>query len=627
MNLRFSLLLSALVLGSSLSLTHGARAQDAPGTASSSEEEAGRAIYEERCAVCHGGAVERAPALSILRSMTAEDLEYTLTEGVMSVQGSGLTDQQRARVVAYLAADEIRHDPWIEAIRCSADARPVSLSGTVAMENAGAGVTMPRMLTAEEAGLSADDLAGLEVAWAIGFPGVTGFRAGPVIVGSTVFYSAVDTGKLLALDADSGCVKWVYDSPDPLRSSVALAEIDGSGRQALFFADARAQVHAIDGETGENLWTTSGRVDEGVGTITGSVMVHDGVVIVPVSASGVVAGANPGFECCTGRGAVAALDAATGERLWEYVTMKEAEYTGEVNAAGARLQGPSGAPVWSTPSIDPERRRVYVTTGQNTSLPATGTSDAVIALDLDTGEEIWVFQALADDVWNFACTNGGPNCPSEEESVLKDFDFGSSAVLAELPDGGDILLAGQKSGHLWALDPEDGSVVWQQRVGQGSALGGNHWGIAIDEERVYLPISDPISPDPVPGMYAFDIATGTPVWEHRLQPECGGERSERVQGCQRYYGLSAIPLVVDDAVIAGALDGRLHVFDAENGELLFRFDTARPFETLNGVEARGGSIDAHSVAAGAGIVLVASGYGMFSETPGNVLLALRPAAD
>lgn len=629
MNLRSPLSAALVILGFSAIAVAPTSAQDRgrAGTPSSAASDpdarTGQAIYEERCAVCHGGAVERAPALSMLQSMTADDLEFALTQGVMSVQGSSLTEEERARVIEYLAAEEVDHEAWIDDIRCADGPRPVELDGTVAMRTVGVDITAPRRLTAEEAGLTTEELRNLEVAWAIGLPGVTTPRAAPVIVGSTVFYSAVDTGRLLALDAETGCVKWVYESATPLRSSVSLGQIDESGRQALFFGDARAQVHAVDAATGEPIWVESGRVDEDSGIITGSVVAHDGTVIVPLSASGVVAGANPRFECCVGRGAVAALDAGTGERLWEYVTMKEAEYTGEVNSLGVRLRGPSGAPIWSTPTIDPERGRVYVTTGENTSLPATGTSDAVIALDLETGEALWVFQATARDVWSYACPDG-PNCPDPEDSIREDWDFGGSAVLTELPDGRDQLLAGQKSGHLWALNPEDGSVVWQQRVGEGGMLGGNHWGIAIDGERVFLPISDAVSENPVPGMYAFDIATGEPVWQHRIQPDCSGDRADRVPGCRTRIGLSATPLVVDGAVIGAGLDGRIHIFDAATGEILLQLDTARPFETLNGVEARGGAIDSHNIAAGAGHLFVASGYGMFSQMSGNVLLALRP---
>jgi polyvinyl alcohol dehydrogenase (cytochrome) len=159
---------------------------------------------------------------------------------------------------------------------------------------------------------------------------------------------------VLALDTETGCVKWVYDSPTPLRSGISIEDL--GGRQTLYFGDARGQVHAVDARTGAPVWVANARVDEGSGNITGAVVVHDGKVIVPLSASGVSAGANPEFECCVGRGAVTALDAATGERIWSYVTMEEARYTGGVTSVGTRLRGPSGAPIWSTPTIDADAR-------------------------------------------------------------------------------------------------------------------------------------------------------------------------------------------------------------------------------------------------------------------------------
>jgi polyvinyl alcohol dehydrogenase (cytochrome) len=328
------------------------------------------------------------------------------------------------------------------------------------------------------------------------------------------------------------------------------------------------------------------------------------------------------------------LDARTGARLWTYHTMPDAAYTGRKSRTGVRQRGPSGAPIWSTPTIDARRGLVYVTTGQNTSLPATRTSDAVIALDLATGAEKWVFQALANDVWILSCRvpweRSGPNCPSPGDSVLKDFDFGAAALLARRQDGRDILLAGQKSGDLWALDPDTGGRLWNRRFGQGTALGGIHWGLASDGRRVFAAVNDPGFRGPEsaaePGMNAVAIDSGEVVWRQPVQADCSAGRRSRYEDCGSRYGLSAAPLVVDGSVIAGATDGRLYVYDGRTGEVVFQYDTLRDFATINGIAARGGAIDSHSVAAGAGMVFVGSGYGGFRQAPGNVLLAFKPAA-
>ena len=176
----------------------------------------------------------------------------------------------------------------------------------------------------------------------------------------------------------------------------------------------------------------------------------------PVSGSGVITGGNPNYECCENHGAVTALNVRTGEKIWEYHTMPAADYTGMVSATGVKQRGRparrSGPPRQSTRSS-----QIYVTTGENTSHPTTGTSDAVIALDLETGEELWVFQALANDMWNFGCSAGGPNCIILDDTNSVDFDFGGPAILVDVGDR-ELLVAGQKSGDLWALDPTQ--VPW-----------------------------------------------------------------------------------------------------------------------------------------------------------------------
>ncbi len=593
----------------------------------SQSDHPGQQIYQTYCAGCHAGGDSRAASLRTLQSLSAEALEFTLTQGLMSAQGSALSPDQRATLIEYLAATEPGTD-WISNNLCSPEQRNINLS-QIAMPWSGVDLNSSRNLSAGVAGLDKSALANLELAWAIVFPNIAGLRSSPVVTADTLFYPAASTGYVLAIDTDSGCIKWSYDAGAALRASATLSDVQADGQRYLIVTDEQARLHALDPANGELLWQRSGEVDAGVATrLTGAPLAWENRLYVPVSASGVARGADAEHECCDGRGAVMALEISSGDHIWTWVTMPPASYTGAVNSAGARLRGPSGAPIWSNPTLNPKRRLLYVTTGENTSLPATDTSNAIIALDIDSGELRWQFQAVADDVWNMACSgrNPGPNCPSEADSIRKDWDFGGAAVLVTLPDGSDRLLAGQKSGHLWALDPDNGALLWQQRVGEGGALGGNHWGIAVDGGKVILPVSDPNRSDDVSraGLHVFDIATGQPGWELRARPDCDNGRADVVPSCAQRYGFSALPLVVDGATIAGNIDGRLFIVDNSNGQLLFEFDTATTFAGLNGLSGQGGSIDAHSVAAGAGMVFVGSGYERFNQQPGNVLLAFRP---
>lgn len=617
--------LAPLVFVFALAVWPGLQAQQVP-------DHPGQSVYETYCAGCHNGGDPRAVTLQNLQSRTQESLTFALTSGIMSAQGQMLTADQRAAVIDYLSAASAISDAWITDNLCSAQNSQININD-VSLASAGADLRFSRSLSAAQSGLTQENLGKLELAWALGLPGVSGLRSAPVVTRDTVFYPAGTTGKVLALDAATGCIKWTYDAGIALRSSAALGELQSDGRGRLIVTDELARVHAIDPLSGQAIWVVSGEVDAGVATrLTGAPLLFEDRIFVPISASGVARGADPQHECCDGRGAVLALNAETGERLWTYYTMGPAEYTGELNAVGARLRGPSGAPVWSSPSLDVERGHLYITTGENTSLPATGTSNAIIALDIHTGDEKWVFQAIANDVWNMACTgrSPGPNCPSANDSILKDWDFGGAAVLVDLPGGSQLLLAGQKSGHLWAVDPDDGALVWEQRVGEGGTLGGNHWGIAVDGSRVFLPINDPhyasLTDDRInAGVYAFDSASGRPLWEYRSRPDCDNGRDALIETCHEKYGFSAMPLVIDGAFVAPNIDGRLFIFAGETGRIIFEYDTARYFDTVNGVEARGGSIDAHSLAAGAGMVFVGSGYERFRQQAGNVLLAFRPA--
>jgi polyvinyl alcohol dehydrogenase (cytochrome) len=297
---------------------------------------------------------------------------------------------------------------------------------------------------------------------------------------------------------------------------------------------------------------------------------------------------------------------------------------------GQKIWGPSGAPIWNSPSIDAKRGLLYVGTGEATSEPAEPTTDAILAIELATGALRWQFQATANDIFLTGCLNkrDGLNCP--RGGVFLDADFGASTLLVNRPGGHDIVLAGQKSSTLWALNPDTGKVLWSRNFGPGSIVGGIHWGIAFDGTRVFAPVTTSLGrdghpgPGQVAGLYAVDVDTGKEVWSFTPQPDCSGERQQRVKNCAGGLGLSGAPTAIDGAVLAGSVDGFLRAFDAATGKLLFQYDTAHDFETLNGVPGKGGAIDNASIVATNGYVFVNSGYGLFpTQTPGNVFLAFH----
>ncbi len=649
----------------------GAVGAQAPAGGPTGDAHPGAAVYAQACGTCHNNAEQlRAPSLSNLHQLPATQIRFALTEGVMKAQGAGLSAEQKEQVIAWLAASAPpaavaaakaeetgpssaapaqhgagdRQPPakaapaavaanWTEPLMCAADRRGVDLGGKRTLTMAGVTLNNARMLTAAQSGLKTAQLSDLGVAWTLAVPQASGLRVTPVIVGSTLFYAVPQPGMLLALDTQTGCIKWAKPSAAPYRSSPAFGM--AGKRPALFIGDQLGTLRALDPATGEEIWRTDPRHTKEA-TMTGGPMVYGDKIIVPISVLDVARAGDPKYECCKLHGAVSAVDAATGKVLWIAHTMEDAKPLGRKSSAGVEMYGPSGAPIWSTPAIDAKRGLVYAATGENTSPPNTKTSDAIMALDLKTGERKWVFQALERDIWNMSCrgpTNSGPNCffNQGDESVLKDYDFGAGAIVTRKPQGrGDIILAGQKSGHVWALDPDKGgAVLWQKRFGEGTALGGVHWGIASDGQRVFAPISDPGVPadKSAAGLYALNVGTGEVAWSFKATPDCAEGRGAKVSGCTARYGLSAAPLVVDGGVVTGSLDGKVRIFDAATGRVLWTYDTIREFPAAGGgVAGKGGSIDSQSIAAGDGMVFIGSGYGQFNQQAGNVLIAFKPRA-
>jgi polyvinyl alcohol dehydrogenase (cytochrome) len=591
----------------------------------------GQAVYDQACAACHNNPeATRAPAFDTLKAMRYQTILYALNEGKMKVQAASLNSTQKTAVIDFLVGREATSDEWLTKAMCAADRRKVKLDAPASVTGFGFDPKNHRRLTAAQSGLRTADMRQLELAWALGFPKATQMRSQPAIVGQTLFLPVADAQRMFAIDISTQpCVQWVYSHETPLRTSAAFGQLPG-GRKVVVFSDIASKVHMLDAATGELLWMQAVGLYP-LSLTTGTPAIHEGRVYVPISQYEISLGGNDDHECCKTHGAVTALDAVTGKKIWTTHTMEEAKPVRD-RGDGKMIYGPSGAPIWTSPAIDAKRGVLYVGTGEATSEPAAPTTDAILALDLKDGRIRWTFQATENDIFLTGCARnpGGLNCP--KHTVLRDVDFGASVIIAQRANGSDVLLAGQKSGTVWALDPDrGGKLVWRQDFGEGSPLGGIHWGIAYDGTRVFAPINRPYGmkgpPDggsQKPGLHAVRVDTGAVEWSYASQPDCTGQRAEQVKNCATNIGFSGAPTVIDGAVISGSLDGFLHAFDAKTGELLFKFDTARSFDTLNGVSANGGAIDNASIVAANGMLFVNSGYGLFGQMPGNVLLAFKP---
>ncbi len=601
-----------------------APAEELPNAGARGDFAAEAALFEESCADCHTDAgMGRTPGVGLLKTLSPRAIVASLENGVMQAEGADLTRDERVRLAEYLTERAYAAELLPETAFC-ADAgwRAFDPAATLSMGFAG-NLAATGFQDAATAGIRADQVPNLELRWAFAFPDAGEVRTRATAIGDAVLVGG-PFGEVLALDAATGCVRWSFEADAAVRGAV-LAGPGPEGRPAAFFADFRTNVYALDMATGEVLWRY--RVGwHAASNTTGSPALHDGRLFVPISSWEVAIAGDPRYECCTSSGAVAALDARTGDVLWYHRVIPGYPEPAGTNAIGTRLWAPSGAPVWSSPTIDAARGLIYAGTGENYTRPTTPGSDAIIALDIETGELVWSFQATAEDAFNMACTSlrNRQNCPAPPGP---DLDFGMSPMLVERPDGREILVAGQKSGVVWALDPDDaGTVLWSATVGKGGALGGIHWGMATDGHLAYATVSDrdavivDVHPErgPSPGLYALDLMTGEVVWNAPAPEDgCAGKR-------RCFAAWSAAPSAIPGVVFAGGLDGHLRAYAAADGALIWDFDTTEVAETVNGVAGRGGAIDGPGPVVAGGMLFANSGYSMFGQMPGNLLLAFSP---
>lgn len=578
----------------------------------------GEALFQKHCLACHNGGAPKAPHVVMLQVMNPESVLAAMESGAMKSQAAGLESSEKTAIAEYLGGRPLNAEKSKVTNFCPQSQPPDT--STHAIRDWGMGPGNPRSVPESVSGINRDNASSLKLAWAYALPGATRARSQPTVAGGMVFTGSQD-GRVYAIDFESGCTHWVFQADAEVRSAISVRKTDAEQASTLYFGDFNGKVYSLDAADGSVRWTY--QIDDHPDiTITGSPKLHADTLYVPLSSREWATAADPFYPCCTFRGGVVALDRESGELRWKnHVVEGEPRSTGQKTPRGTEILAPSGAPVWNSPSIDEARGLLYVGTGEAYSSPAHGSSDAVVAFDLKTGKRRWVHQALAGDAWNMGCNIAERgNCPQEDGP---DFDIGAATILHRDSDGRERVLAGQKSGEVFALDPgKDGELLWKATVGRGGFYGGVHWGMAVDPDRDVLyaavadtDINDRFSGQRRPGLYALDIKTGKVLWEAPTELACPEGASPMCDP-----GLSAAITATDGVVFAGALDGILRAYDSSTGNVIWEYDTVRPYESVNGVEGHGGAIESDGPVIINGSLLINSGYLWGGRLPGNVLL-------
>ncbi|HEY6443874.1 MAG TPA: PQQ-binding-like beta-propeller repeat protein [Candidatus Acidoferrales bacterium] len=590
----------------------------------------GDILYQQSCAKCHSSpaASNRAPDLKALMKLSPETIYSAITTGAMATAAQQLSAADKQVLASYLGGRPLDLTDAGSAKRmsnhCEANAPIENISSIPAWNGWGVTLANTRFENAQGAGLTAQQVPQLKLKWAFGFPnGDTSFGQ-PSIVGGRVFVGS-DIGYFYAINADTGCVYWSYRAQATVRTAAIVGPVTGHGatNYAVYFGDFRGNVYALDASTGKPLWIRNVINNNYIARLSAGFALYKGRLYIPVSSSEEVFSADPSYPCCSFRGSVVALDANTGRLIWKSYVIPEAPKPVRKNSRGVQLYAPAGGAVWNSPTIDAERQLLYVGTGDALTEPAPKTTDAIVALDLKTGKMVWSFQAVKNDAWMVGCVpTATENCP---KNLGPDHDIGASPILVKMPDGHRLLLALPKSGTIFALDPDrKGALVWKfattETVAPNNgqlALGG-----ASDGRNLYVALEDGTA-------VAIDLASGKRKWLARLEssddlgePTSNGEN--RTKAGLR-FGQSAAVSAIPGVVFTGGWDGIMRALSTSDGQVIWQFNTARAFNAVNGVPAKGGSMGGPGPTVANGVLYVPSGYAAFGGgMPGNVLLALSP---
>ena len=568
----------------------------------------------------------------MLKKMTPEHIYMALSTGDMVQMAKDLTDQQKRDIAEWVGGRKLGSTEIGDAKKmtnvCPNNPPIKDLTSAPAWNGWSPDLATTRYQPAKAANLSEAKVMRLKLKWAFGLPGADSVYGQPTIVDGKVFVTS-DAGYVYSIDAATGCVHWSFPAGIGIRSAITIGPTKpGSTRYAAFFGDVRGNVYSIDASTGELIWKVP--IDpQQLSRVTGGTMVYKGRLYVPVASLEEPESSSYNYECCQFRGMIAALDTETGKQVWKTYTLPDPP-TKQKTPDGKKYLGPAGVGVWGPVTIDPKRNAIYFGTGNTFSAPDVGRSDAIMALDLDTGNVLWVKQDEPEDVWHTGCPQGNPPpgfapkparparpagaapfpqppampasyyCPNPEGP---DWDISSGAMLATLSSGRNLLVAGQKSGMVWAHDPDKkGELVWMTDASRGQVV----FGGALDEENAYFAFRSG-------GVAALRLKDGVEKW---YTPVTAPE------AMKTHTGFSAAISVIPGVVFAAGLDGMLRAFNTFDGKPIWEYDTTPEVTTVNGVKAHGGSIGSAGPTIANGMVYITSGYtGFQNGVPGNLLLA------
>lgn len=479
-----------------------------------------------------------------------------------------------------------------------------------------------------ETQITPQTVGNLKLKWAYTYPAMPGAREGsqPAVVGDTMYVGSPDA-KFLALDSKTGATKWTFDlapiAGNPTSAAYNIVR-DGAAVQGdmVFFGDSTARVYALNRYTGALLW--SQKIDNHPKAwITGSPLLYHGQMIIGVSSTE-SATKDPNYPCCTHRGSVVALDVTTGAVNWTHYTMPAPQKVGTW-PSGVDEFAPSGGMVWGSPIVDEHSNTVFIGTG-NGHTPGPGEIDSLLALDPYTGSPKWTHQFNAPDVMTQFCAEANPGvyCPGKYDGTALNYDVGATANLFSI-NGKTVVGVGQKGGMYHTLDAATGNLVWETRIAtpdlskEDPGSVGTPWGSSFDGKNVYVSTwrSNPGA------LHALDAATGKIVWETPLPADAC-----TTGGAAAYPNLcepSMDPAASSSPglVYAGAADGKMRIYSATDGKILWTFDAVQNIQGVNGPIGSGMAISGNGGAVIVdGMMYVQAGYYPFYPTgKGTELLA------